>query len=122
MNDDDLKRDLANAIADELRKEFEYIHLTKQLYNSIKVIPTERGYMVEINPQAYDVNWYRKHQVIRPPKDPSRAGGSYANTVNKTGGLSKTHKDYVHECIYAGIQKWMARNNLNIKCKGMNNE
>ena len=32
--------------------------------------------------------------------------GSYAEEVDKTGGFSGEHKDYVERCIRKGIEKW----------------
>lgn len=35
--------------------------------------------------------------------------GSYAEEVDKTGGFSGEHKDYVERCIRKGIEKWKSQ-------------
>lgn len=35
--------------------------------------------------------------------------GSYADQVDKTGGFSKDHKDYVERCIRKGIERWASQ-------------
>jgi hypothetical protein len=99
-------------LKEELRKEFEIVHLSKQLYNSIQLVPSSEDGKIHIRipAQIYDIALYRKRGVIKPISQ-----NSYAWAVNRSGGFSGTHKDYVSRCIYSTIRRWQTENNIHIQ-------
>lgn len=106
-----LQLSLGLLLKDEFKKEFQNIHLSKQLYHSIHVFAGDDGKVhVRIPAQMYDVNFYRKRGVIKHISQ-----NSYAMAVNRTGGFSGMHKDYVSRCIYNAINKWKAENRIDIE-------
>lgn len=94
---------LALLIEDELKKEFSFTFLSGNLKNSIRIEKGEgNGYNIIIPAQLYDINEWKKTgvKVHRP--------GSYAAEVDKTGGFSGKHKNYVDRCIEKALTKWEA--------------
>ena len=106
-----LQISLALILKEEFKKEFETIHLSKQLYNSIQVfIGDDHKIHVKIAPQMYDLKLYRNRGIIRP-----YSNNSYALHVNKTGGFSGKHGDYVSRCIANAINRWKSTNRVEIE-------
>lgn len=106
-----LRISFALILKDELKKEFETVHLSKQLYHSIRIFVDENGKIHVIIPaQLYDVGYYRKRGVIKHISQ-----NSYALAVNYYGGFSGTHKDYVTKCIQRTINRWKSENNIKIE-------
>lgn len=106
-----LKLSFALILKEELRKEFEFVHFSKQLYNSIQIVPGDDGKIhVLIPPQMYDINFYKKRGIIKHISQ-----NSYAMAVNRYGGFSGKHKDYIPRCIYNTIRRWQSENNISIK-------
>lgn len=112
-----LKDSFARILAEEFRKEFSVIFLSKQLYNSIRVFVDEDGrYHVAIPAQVYDIDFYRKRGIIK-----HIGTEGYSLDVNITGGFSSRHKDYVAKCIERTIYRWAGENGIktmNIKMSG----
>lgn len=112
-----LKDSFARILAEEFRKEFSVIFLSKQLYNSIRVFVDEDGrYHVTIPAQVYDIDFYRKRGIIK-----HIGTEGYSLDVNITGGFSSRHKDYVAKCIERTIYRWAGENGIktmNIKMSG----
>lgn len=108
-----MKLDLAELIVQSLQKEFEIVHYTGNLMNTIKIIETENGVAVEIPAERYLFSAYRKKGVIVP----YGFGGSYASKIDKTGGFSGKHKGYVEKCINEAITKWMFKHQIKGRVK-----
>lgn len=101
---------LAMDLKEMLQKEFEAIHLSGNLAETIQIRPTEFGFEVDIPADIYDLKlWYDKGIVIYTGE------GSYAQAVNESGGFSKTHTGYVEDCIRLTIEKWLKYFNLQVK-------
>lgn len=105
---EEMKKELAELIADNIKKEFADVHYTGNLAATIKIYQTENGWAVEIPAERYSFAEYQKAGVIVPYEK----GGSYASSINKTGGFSGKHKGYVEKCIEAAIHQWMTRNHI----------
>lgn len=101
---DNMKQRLANLIVEEIKKEFAFIHLSKNLINSIKITKSENGIVIDIDPKRYYIATYQKTGNLKF----TPGGGSYASEVDKKGGLSEKHKGFIDRCINAGIQKWLS--------------
>lgn len=103
-----LKDSFARILAEEFRKEFSVIFLSRQLYNSIRVFVDEDGrYHVTIPAQVYDIDFYRKRGIIK-----HTGTEGYSVAVNVTGGFSTRHKDYVARCIDRTINRWAGENGI----------
>lgn len=102
---------LADLIKEEIQKEFQNIHLTKNLMDTINIYKSGDKWIVDIPAQKYDFKTYFETGAIVPYK----LGGSYAEKVNEKGGFSKTHKNYVERCINKAIQRWKAYYQINVK-------
>lgn len=103
---------LVKLILEELRKEFETVRLSGNLINTIKVYKEDGKWIIDIPAQMYDINRYKKSGVVV-----YNNRGSYASEVDKSGGFSGKHVDYVDRCIANAIQLWMTQNNIKGKVK-----
>ena len=108
-----MKLDLAKLIVQSLQKEFQIVHYTGNLMNTIKIIETENGVAVEIPAERYLFSTYRKKGVIIP----YGFGGSYASEIDETGGFSGKHKGYVERCIDEAIARWMLKYQISGRIK-----
>lgn len=93
---------LAMLIEDEVKKEFNFTHLSGNLKDTIKIEKgSTGGYNIIISAKLYDIAKYKEEgvKIYRP--------GSYASEVDKTGGFSGTHKEYVNKCINKAIDRWL---------------
>lgn len=113
MSSDYRKEKLAKLIVDELKKEFENVHLSKNLINTIKIYSDKDNWVVEIPAVMYDFKTYFSKGVIVP----YNGDDSYAELINKTGGFSKKHKNYVENCINSAIQQWLASEKIEAKVR-----
>lgn len=104
------KYNLAEMIRNEIENEFSMIHFSGNLKDTIMIEETENGYDVVIPAQLYDLGYFAEHGIIVYDR-----AGSYASQVDKTGGFSGKHKNYVEECIQRAIDKWMAKNQIDGK-------
>lgn len=93
---------LSDYIIEYLKEDFETIHLSQNLADTIIVSETQEGFRIEIPAEMYDIAKFRKEGVVV-----YTGGGSYAEEVNKTGGFSKLHKGYVENAIIQAIQRWV---------------
>lgn len=106
-----MKKKLANFIVEEVKKEFAFIHLSKNLLNSIEIIETKESVIINIDPKRYYMATFRKTGKLKF----TPSGKSYASEVDKRGGLSGKHKGYVSNCINKGIQKWLSFYKINAR-------
>lgn len=97
-----MPKQLAVFIADAIRDEFETVHFSGNLAATIKVYQNNGNWCVEIPAEVYDVVYYMKNKRVVHTEDKS-----YASEVDKTGGFSGKHKDYVDRCIKKAIYKWL---------------
>lgn len=104
------KRLLADLIIYYIRKDFEIVHLSKNLVNTIRLEKTNNGYAVIIPAEMYDISQFRKKGVVVHNNK-----GSYANEIDSSGGFSGQHKNYVDRAINSAIQNWLGR--LRIKAE-----
>lgn len=111
---------LAQLIIRNIEANFAVKHISKNLIKTIKVEFKDNGdFFIDIPAQIYDLKlWNEKKAIVYSGK------GSYANLVNKTGGFSKTHKNYVEIAIDNAIVQWLPMikekygdNNTNWKVK-----
>lgn len=110
----EMKQSLANFIVEGIKKEFQFVHLSKSLINSITIRQSGGSIIIDVDPKNYYIATYRKKGIIKYTKTGLR-GDSYASKIDKTGGLSGKHKDYVNRCIEYGIQKWITFYKINAK-------
>lgn len=102
--------DLARKIEANLKKEFELVHLSGNLMNTIQIIPSENGFYVDIPADMYDLQtWFDKGVIVYT------GDGSYAEEVNKVGGFSKTHTGYVEYAIKTAINEFLKEKGLKVK-------
>ena len=93
--------ELKNLIIKEFEKEFEKIHLSHNLVDTIKVEEMTDGYYIDIPADIYDLTWYTHRNIIVYTGE-----GSYADEVDISGGFSGTHTNYVDNCIAKAMKKW----------------
>lgn len=103
----EMKRQLAEFIKQAIIQEFSTIYFSGNLRDTIMIEETEDGYDVVIPAQLYNVDYYMEHGVILYDRM-----GSYASEVDKQGGFSKTHTNYVERCIQQAITLWMSENQI----------
>lgn len=111
---EDLK-ELGYYIKEAIQEEFRFIHLSGNLANTVKIeIVDNKKVKVVIPAETYNLAEYRKNKVIVHDHK-----GSYADIVNKTGGFSKTHQNFVDRCTQTGLQKWLATKNEKVKVESI---
>lgn len=108
LMNDKLLLSLAQKIEDNIRKNFETVHLSGNLMNTINITMSETGFAVEIPAEMYDIEKYLNEKVIVYTGE-----GSYAQKVNISGGISGKHINYVEYAITDAIYEWIKENNLN---------
>lgn len=92
---------LAKIIKRNIEKNFAYIHLSKNLIDTIVVRQTSMGFEVDIPAEIYDISkWYKDKVVVYTGK------GSYAQAVDDKGGFSGYHTNYVENAIKDAIDEW----------------
>lgn len=101
---------LAEKIREYIKKDFEEIHLSRNLMDTIVVYATENGFSVDIPAELYDIDKYLNEGVVV-----YTGGGSYAQEVNQTGGWSGEHEHYVEYSIKKAIFDWVTENEYKIK-------
>lgn len=107
MITDVMLRDLAETIKSLIQADFKDIYLSGNLRDTISVERAENGFRVIVDARMYDIDKYLKDQVIIYEGE-----GSYASQVDKTGGFSGKHKNYVDRAIKEGISVWLKKHNL----------
>ena len=102
--DDSLRYRLALIIEKNLKAEFEILHFSRNLMNTIKVSKNSEGnWEVDIPADLYNLKQFKKKGVIIKTYK-----GSYAERINQTGGFSGKHKGYVEKVIEKSIKQWLA--------------
>lgn len=99
---------LAEKIKNHLKDEFEELHLSGNLMDTITIDHDGDGYLVKIPAKVYDILQFYKTGAIIYREDK----GSYAQEVNITGGFSGRHKGYVEKSINNAINEWIAENSF----------
>lgn len=92
---------LTDYIIENIKADFEVVHLSGNLRDTIVVSKTANGFSIEIPAQIYNLPLFRKEGVVV-----YTGVGSYAQEVNKTGGFSHKHIGYVELAIYNAIERW----------------
>lgn len=101
---------LAMLIEDEVKKEFNFTHLSGNLKDTIRIEKDgDSRYNVIISAKLYDIAKWRDEgvKVYR--------NGSYASEVDKSGGFSGTHKDYIDKCVNKALERWLRSTNSKYK-------
>lgn len=106
-------RRLKDIIIENLKKEFEVKHLSKNLINTIYVEEVNGEIRINIPAKTYDILTYKKKGVII-----YTGKGSYAEKLNKEGShyysQSKAsignHKGFIDRIINISIQMWLEEN------------
>lgn len=98
------KIELANCIADAIKKEFDKVHFSYNLVRTMKIEIDGDNVSIDIPAMKFNIKQYKLNRVIK-----YYYRGSYANLINYTGGFSGRHVDYVQRCIEEGISKWLAQ-------------
>ena len=102
--------DLALKIQKYIKKEFEYIHFTGNLMDTIQIISSEKGFYIDIPADMYDIQtWFQKGIIVYTGE------GSYAEAVNQQGGFSRTHTGYVEYAIKKAIDEFLKEKGLRVK-------
>ena len=99
--------ELAKLIHRELVEEFSTIYLSGNLRDTIKVSYDGKSATVEIPAEMYDLKLFKEEGAIV-----YTGKGSYAEAVNKKGGFSGSHKNYVERAIELAIFTWMKSNGI----------
>lgn len=103
-----LAEKLATNIKLEIQNEFAEVHFSENLVKTIKVYKSKNGqWCIEIPAQVYNLKLYKKEHVIV-----YEGADSYAQKIDKTGGFSRKHKNYVEKCIERAINKTLKENNV----------
>ena len=106
----ELLEELAEMIKLNIEKDFETIHLSGNLAETIKIAYNADGFQIEIPAKMYDMKLYKEKKILK-----FTGKGSYAQEVNETGGISGKHKNYIERAIREAINSWIKKNNLNVK-------
>lgn len=106
---DKFAEEIANGIVNEVQREFAKIHLTGNLAATTTVTRVNSTHVKVFIPAVrYNLAAFKKLGVIeyQPEK------GSYASTVSRTGGYSKTHKKYVTYAVMNGCYNALANHGI----------
>lgn len=98
------KRKLASFIAQRIVDDFELVHLSGNLMDTIRIENQKGTIRVIIPAIRYSIATFKQRGVIIYQE----GLGSYAEEVNKRGGISKKHKGYVERALYDGINDWLS--------------
>lgn len=108
---------LADLIYRQVMADFEEIHLSGNLKNTMQVTrdfgKSGEWFKVTIPAVRYDIDIYRERKVVvYTPEE-----GSYAEDVNRKGGFSGYHRGYVEKSIYRAIALWAKALNVTIETR-----
>ena len=98
---------LAERIERNIKNDFEKLHITRNLMDTIKVVVHQDKVEIEIPAERYDFKKWNKDKVVVYNNT-----GSYAQSVDAYGGFSKTHKLYVENAIYDALVETMQEEGL----------
>lgn len=96
-----MKERLAQLIVAKISENFSQKYITHNLIDNINITVRKENVIIEIPAQMYSFAEWNRNRVIVP-----YGKGSYANLVNKTGGFSGTHKNYVEQAIDDALKIW----------------
>ena len=122
------KQRLANIIISELKDEFSFKHLSKNLINTIKVIEDLDGIKIEIPAPIYDTIKYQEEGIIQY----KNFSGSYASELDKYGSHFRiktdkdgkeekreifpgNHKGYIDKILNKALLRYAAETNQKIE-------
>lgn len=117
----EMKKRLADLISDAIKTDFEYVHLSGNLMDSIEIhtdlytyTDQKTGKLVKQERVVVDIPapTYNKAIFFKTGALVYNGKGSYASTVNRTGGFSKQHKNYVERAIQTAVSVWLREYNL----------
>lgn len=101
---------LTEKIVNKIQANFEEIHLSKNLVNTIEVRRTTFGFEIDIPAEIYDIGKWKKEKVIVYTNQ-----GSYAQQVDVDGGFSGQHINYVENAIQEAISEWASETKQELK-------
>ena len=93
---------LAEKIERNIKNDFERLHITRNLMDTIKVHIYKDKVEIEIPAERYDFKKWNSDKVVVYNNT-----GSYAQSVDLYGGFSKSHKMYVENAIYDALVEQM---------------
>lgn len=91
---------LTEEIYEKIEREFELVHLSGNLVNTMRGSMESGHGKLEIPADTYDISLYRKEGIIA-----YNGVGSYASEVSHTGGFSGVHVGYDERAIDKAIRK-----------------
>ena len=112
----EMRERLAELIFEAVSTDFEYVHLAQNLVATMNIYSEIVTYVdpdseekVTIDKVVLDMPAprYSISTYLRTGAVVYTGRGSYANTVNKHGGFSKKHKNYVERAISVAINRWL---------------
>lgn len=106
FNDKQLMK-LAELVQKYIKEDFEAVHLSGNLMETIKINRTATSIEIEVPAERYDIKRFNKEGVIV-----YTGNGSYAQAVDIWGGFSKTHKNYIEDAIKQAVQEWLISENI----------
>lgn len=106
-NEDYMKMVLANLIKENIRKNFEYYHLSRNLADTIEIEFDNQNVKIKIPAKVYDIALYKEKGVIVYTGE-----GSYAREVNENGGPSKRHTNFLIKAVEDSLKVFNASFNL----------
>lgn len=96
---------LANAIKEEIRKDFQLIHLSGNLANTIEIeVVNQSTIRIKVPAKTYNIYLYQKKGVIVYNNK-----GSYASDVDINGGFSGVHQNFLERAVMAAIERFIAQ-------------
>lgn len=117
----EMKLRLAELIREAIGTNFEYVHLSGNLVNTIEIyqdfyyyIDEKTGELVRFDKVIIDViaPRYSISTYLRTGAIVYTGKGSYASTVDKHGGFTGKHKNYAENAISLAVSAWLREYNL----------
>ena len=104
------KLKLANIIVENIKKEFEKVHLSGNLMETIFVNVIGNNVEIEIPANIYDLEKYLNEGVVIFTGE-----GSYASDVDIYGGISGKHKGFFERCANQGVETYFKSQGKEVK-------
>lgn len=106
------KRLLADLIVEYIKKDFAYIHFSGNLSATIQIEEDASGLRVIVPAEKFDIGMYKaKGEIVYTHN------GSYADSVDREGGWSGRHKNYIEKSIKAAIYRWLLERKIEGKVR-----
>lgn len=102
-----LAKHLLDEIYIEIHKEFEDFNLSGNLMNTMYI---DGEFSLYIPAERYNISKFIDEGVIIYTNN-----GSYASEVDIHGSIYGYHKDYIYQRINNAINKWVAKNGLQVE-------